>query len=124
MRNGIYRIEGSWPDTKGCGVAAVRDKVFRGIDRDYAYLGECSEKEEVPLLSLRRVQLAEPDLETSCSQPVQILGQADEEGFLFTIETDPTQIAVMESGLPKLDCTSQTAMRHPGHFRPGWNNPF
>jgi hypothetical protein len=94
MRNGIYRIEVSWPDTTGCGVATVRDKVFRGVDRDYAYLGECSEKEGVPLLSLRRVQLTEPKLEASSSEPIQLLGRADVEGFLFTIETDPTPIAI------------------------------
>ena len=94
MRSGIYRIEVSWPDTKGCGVAVIRGETFRGVDRDCVYLGECSEKDGVPMLSLRRVQLTEPKLDASSSQPIQLLGQADEEGFLLTIETDPTPIAI------------------------------
>ncbi len=46
------------------------------------------------MLSLRRVQLTEPNPDAISSQPVQLLGQADEEGFLLTIETDPTPIAI------------------------------
>jgi hypothetical protein len=38
MRNGIYRIEVSWPDMKCCGVAAIRAETFRGVDRDCAYV--------------------------------------------------------------------------------------
>jgi hypothetical protein len=95
MRNGIYRIEVSWPDTKGCGVAVIRAEAFRGVDRDRAYVGECSEKDGVPMLSLRRVQLTQSDPDAGASsQPVQLLGQADEEGFLLTIETDSTPIAI------------------------------
>jgi hypothetical protein len=94
MRSGIYRIEVSWPDMKGCGVAVIRSETFRGVDRDCAYFGECSEKDGVPMLSLRRVQLTEPKLDARSSQPIQLLGQADEEGFLLIIETDPTAIAI------------------------------
>ncbi len=34
-------------------------EAFRGIDRDSAYIGECSEQDGVPMLSLRQVQLSE-----------------------------------------------------------------
>ena len=94
MRNGIYRIEVSWPDTKSCGVATIKGEALRGIDRDCAYIGECSKTDGVPMLSLRRVQLAEPILDANSSQPVKLLGQADEEGFLLAHETAPTSISM------------------------------
>ena len=94
MRNGIYRIEVTWPNTKACGIATIRGEAFRGIDRDSAYIGECSEKDGVPMLSLRQVQLSEAVDGANFSLATTLFGQADVEGFSLTCETGTTPIVV------------------------------
>lgn len=94
MRSGIYRIEVSWPNVNDCGVGIIKGEAFRGVDRDSAYIGECSEKDGVPMLSLRRVPLAEAIDDANFSLAVTVFGQADHQGFSLTCETDPIPITI------------------------------
>jgi hypothetical protein len=94
MRNGIYRIEVSWPATKGCGVATIRDQNLRGVDHECAYIGECSDTGGVSVLSLQRVWLTKPILGANSSQSVTLFGQVDEEGFSLICDIDSTPIAI------------------------------
>ncbi|MEA3148623.1 MAG: hypothetical protein QOI53_4278, partial [Verrucomicrobiota bacterium] len=85
---------------------------FRGVDRDCAYFGECSEKDGVPMLSLRRVQLTEPKLDASSPQPIQLSVRPTRKVFYSQLRQIRHQSRSMESGLRKLD-SRRNAMRRP-----------
>ncbi len=88
------RNRGKLARHEGCGVATIRDKILRGVDHDYAYLGECSETDGVPMLSLQRVRFTEAILGANSSQSVTLFGQVDDEDFSLICDIDPTPIAI------------------------------